>query len=376
MVKSSTDKIYSVTLKKLYIDQQIADHSVTRSIQARLNIPTETVQHSQQVYETVSLAQDPIKKGKEVLYLTRNRGAFFKKCPGTRHYTCCGYQILHVGTFCSMDCTYCILQIYFHPPILQYFVNHENLFAELDTVFAQKKIYRIGTGEFTDSLIWESWTDLSRQLVARFAIQDHAVLELKTKTTAIDRLQHLIHNRKTIVGWSLNTNHIIRSEERATAQLSARLKAAAKCESWGYPLAFHLDPLVIYEGCEEDYLQLIQDLFSYVAADNIVWISMGTLRFPPSLKTVIQKRFPDSKIIYEEFISGLDGKMRYFKPLRINLYRKIIACIRDHAPDAGVYLCMEDDEVWRESLGFVPGDVGGLPHMLDMCAAKVCRLEL
>jgi spore photoproduct lyase len=68
--------------------------------------------------------------------------------------------------------------------------------------------------------------------------------------------------------------------------------------------------------------------------------------------------------------------MRYFKPLRINLYRKIIACIRDHAPDAGVYLCMEDDEVWRESLGFVPGDVGGLPHMLDMCAAKVCRLEL
>jgi hypothetical protein len=28
---------------------------------------------------------------------------------------------------------------------------------------------RIGTGEFTDSLIWEPWTDLNPWLVERFA---------------------------------------------------------------------------------------------------------------------------------------------------------------------------------------------------------------
>jgi spore photoproduct lyase len=68
--------------------------------------------------------------------------------------------------------------------------------------------------------------------------------------------------------------------------------------------------------------------------------------------------------------------MRYFKPLRINLYRKVVACIRDHAPDAVVYLCMEDDEVWQKSLGFIPDDVGGLPHMLDQSAVKQCHLEI
>ncbi len=247
--------------------------------------------------------------------------------------------------------------------------------AELDTVLSQHKILRIGTGEFTDSLIWELWTDVSPLLVQRFATQNHAVLELKTKTTAIERLQNLNHNRKTIAAWSLNTNHIIHTEERATASLAARLKAAASCETWGYPLAFHFDPLILYEGCEEDYTRVIDNLYSQVSADSVVWISLGTLRFPPSIKTVIQKRFPNSKIIYEEFIKGPDGKMRYFKPLRIKLYRKIIACIRDHAPDAVVYLCMEDDEVWRKSLGFTPDDVGGLPHMLDMSAVKHCHLE-
>ena len=362
-------------ISKLFIDQQVVDHPTARSIRMRLNGPAEIVRSARQVYEAVSAAADPIQKGKEILYLTRNRGAFLKKCPGTSHYICCGYQILHIGTFCHMDCAYCVLQTYFHPPVLQYFVNHEDLMAELDRVLSPQKIVRIGTGEFTDSLIWESWTDVSRSLVRRFAAQNTAVLELKTKTTAIEQLQNLAHNRKTILAWSLNTNQIIRHEERATATLAARLKAAAKCEAWGYPLAFHFDPLVIYTGCEEDYRRVIEDLFSHVTADNIAWISLGTLRFPPALKTVIQKRFPDSKIVYEEFITGPDGKMRYFKPLRIQIYRKIIAFIRKHAPDTVVYLCMEDEEVWKKSLGVIPDHVGGLPKMLDMSAAKHCNLN-
>lgn len=363
-------------ISKLFIDKQVIDHPTARSIRLRLNVPTDIVESAGQVYEAVSAAADPVQRGKETLYLTRNRGAFLKKCPGTSHYTCCGYQILHIGTFCHMDCTYCILQTYFHPPVLQYFVNHEDLMAELDTVLAQKKIFRIGTGEFTDSLIWESWTDVSGRLIQRFACQDNAVLELKTKTTAIDRLQNLDHNRKTIAAWSLNTNRIIRQEERSTASLAARIKAAARCEAWGYPLAFHFDPLVIYDGCEQDYSRVVEELFSHVAADHIVWISLGTLRFPPSLKTMIQKRFPDSKIIYEEFITGPDGKMRYFKPLRIHIYREMIGFIRKHAPDTLVYLCMEDAEAWQKSLGVIPDDVGGLPKMLDQSAVRHCNLSL
>ena len=186
-------------ISNLFINRQVADHPMTRSIQSRLKLPSEEVQNAQQVYEAVSSAPDPVQRGKETLYLTRNRGAFLKKCPGTRHYTCCDYQILHIGSFCHMDCTYCVLQIYFHPPILQYFVNHEDLLAELDTILSQNKILRIGTGEFTDSLIWELWTDVSHLLVQRFATQNHAVLELKTKTTAIERLQNLDHNRKSLV---------------------------------------------------------------------------------------------------------------------------------------------------------------------------------
>ncbi len=151
--------------------------------------PGKSSANAQKVYDVVAAADDPIKKGKEILYLTKNKGAFVKMCPGTRHYTCCDYGILHIGTYCDMDCAYCIMQTYFHPPILQYFVNHEDLLNELGQLFNRPNISRIGTGEYTDSLIWEKWTHLSSLLVNRFAGQDKAVLEIKSKTTAVESLE-------------------------------------------------------------------------------------------------------------------------------------------------------------------------------------------
>lgn len=377
-VKSQNDlkpRFSSLTFSKLYIEQQVAHLPEVASIRSRLNIPSKIVETGQNIFDWVSCADDSVREGKKLLFLTRNKGSFIKDCPGTRVYTCCGYKILHIGTYCTMDCSYCILQSYFHPPVLQYFVNQDDLLAELDRLFLEKTVYRVGTGEFTDSLIWEAWTELTNLLIPKFAAQSHVVLELKTKTAAVKRLKTLSHNQKTIVSWSLNTPRIIKTEERHTASLSARLRAASKCAFWGYPVAFHFDPLIIYDGCEEEYMYVVKQLFAHVSSENIVWISLGSFRFIPALKSVIQKRFPSSKIIYGEFISGLDGKMRYFKPLRIELYRKIVSLIREYAPDVTIYLCMEDDEAWGKSVGFVPSDYGGLPKILDESAAKHCCLD-
>ncbi len=363
-----------MSIKKLYIDRQVADSPQVAPIAKRLGLAGEIVPDAQAVYDTISAATDPVRQGKKVLFLTRNKGAFIKECPGTRAYTCCGYEILHIGSFCQMDCAYCILQSYFHPPVLQYFVNHEDLFEELDAVFSDKQIHRIGTGEFTDSLIWELWTDLSAQLIPAFSAQKNAVLELKSKTTAIENLGKLVHRRKTITSWSVNTPKIIAREERGTASLTARLKAAATCESWGYPLAFHFDPIVLYHGCEKDYERTLKKLFSFVSPKNIVWVSLGSFRFMPALKPMIENRFPKSKIIYGEFITGLDGKMRYFKPLRMKIYQKIIDCIRELAPQTFIYFCMEDEDVWQACMGFSPSERGGLDRMLDEQAVKHCGL--
>ncbi|MDJ0784280.1 MAG: DNA photolyase [Desulfosarcinaceae bacterium] len=363
-------------IKTLFIDRAVAHLPAAASIQNRLGIPPRLVDGSEAVYACISRSSDPIQRGKEVLFLTRNKGTFLRECPGTRDYTCCGYKILHIGTYCTMDCAYCILQAYFHPPVLQLFLNHAAMQRELAAIFGRNEISRIGTGEFTDSLIWETWISLSKRLVPLFARQRRAILELKTKSTAIGHLAKLDHNRKTIIAWSLNTPQMIADAERGTASLDARLRAAVQCQKWGYPLAFHLDPMVIYDGCEVAYEALVDRLFTHVDSRNIAWISLGSFRFMPALKSIVQQRFPATKIIYGEFIPGLDGKMRYFQPLRTALYRRVAARIKAHAPDLMVYFCMEDAVVWEKALGMVPEGDAGLSRLLDAAARRVCDLSL
>jgi len=356
----------------LYIDKDVLTFTETKVICERLNISYQVVDSSEEVYSTFSNVDLPVEKGKKTLFLTKNKGKFVRQCPGTDYYTCCNYMILHIGTFCTMDCSYCILQSYFHPPLLQFYVNHTDLNESLDRLFLKKELTRIGTGEFTDSLIWEEIYPFAEKLVKKFSAQTHAVLELKTKTVNVNNLLSIHHNRKTILSWSLNTERILKSDERKTASIQARLTAAARCQEKGYPVAFHFDPLIIYPGCEEEYKNIIQQLFSSISADNIVWISLGSFRFMPGLKSIIEQRFSDSKIVYGEFIKGIDGKMRYFKPLRIRFYKKIISYIREFAPDVTVYFCMEDDEVWSKSMGFTPSEYGGLPRILDESASRHC----
>lgn len=363
-----------MAIEKLFVDSGLMQDKRTQSLCSQLGLTPQAIDGQNEIFQTVKSKTDPWREGKKILWLTTNKGNFFKKCPGTRSYLCCGYQILHLASYCTMDCAYCILQCYFHPPVLQFFLNQEQMYAELDTAFSQHKTLRIGTGEFTDSLIWEKWTDMTPNLVRRFAAQKYAVLEIKTKTVAIERLKNLGHNKKTIVAWSLNTPPMIASQERGTASLQARLRAAKQCQDWGYPLAFHFDPMFIYPGCEQAYQNVLRRLFNTIDADKIVWISMGTFRFMPALESIVKQRFPESDIIYGEFINGLDGKMRYFKPLRIDLYKAMVDWLRTHAPNVLVYLCMEDEDVWLKSFGFSPQSRGGLPQMLDDAARQHCDI--
>ena len=362
-------------LSQVYVDTAVIDLPETRRILERMGIAPVAVDTPAPVFEAARQHPDSIGAGKRLLYLTRNRGSFVKHCPGTRHYTCCGYRILHFAAYCTMDCSYCILQTYFHPPVLQYFVNIDPLRAELAALFAKGRIARIGTGEFTDSLIWERTTGIGRRLVKRFAGQTSAVLELKSKSVDIAGLEGIDHARKTIVSWSLNTPRVIASEERRTASLEARLSAAARCVQWGYPVAFHFDPMFLYDGCEAEYRDVVRRLFAAVPPEKVVWISLGTFRFMPALKPIIQDRFPDSKIVYGELVTGLDEKMRYFKPLRIEFYRKMVSWIRQAGGHVGVYFCMEDEEVWQRAAGVSPESEGGLERMLDRWAQHHCSLK-
>jgi spore photoproduct lyase len=355
-------------IREIHVEESCLDDPYARQIIERAQLPWNVVPDGGPPHNFDKPYPDNLTEGKQHLFLTRNRGHFFKPCPATREYRCCDYHVLNTGMNCPIDCVYCILQAYLNNPWLSFYVNVDDLLREVDSVLQHNrdKVYRIGTGEFTDSLAIDRLTNLSSILVTHMATQDNAMLELKTKSAVIENLEGLRHNGRTVIAWSLNSTQVLKREELRAATLQERLDAAVQCAEWGYKLAFHFDPIIDHEGWEEGYAETIDTLYRTVPADAIVWISLGALRYLPKLKDTGILRFPGSRMYFQEFIEGLDGKARYFRANRVRMYKRIYDRLKKYAAEKTcIYFCMESDEIWRDVMGFIPSEKGGVPAMLD-----------
>jgi spore photoproduct lyase len=306
-------------------------------------------------------------RGKQTLVLARQHGEFMKGCPGAGADVCCNYHVINFAFNCHLECTYCILQTYLDHPALVVFTNVEDLLNEVagEVSAAPDSFFRIGTGELADSLALDDLTCHSRILVPFFGRLPNAILELKTKSDCVGNLEGLDHRGRTVVSWSVNPAAVIRTDELKTATLQERLSAARRCQGWGYRLGFHFDPLIHYEGWEQDYEDTVRQVFAAVDPGSVAWVSLGALRFTPHLRDLLRERFPRSKIPYGEFIPGHHGKLRYFRPIREEMYSKMLAWIRQEAPDVFVYLCMESRTVWERTFADAPLSTSELSDRMD-----------
>jgi len=350
-------------IKKVILEEAASRHGFSDRILDRL--PSVPVQHVKEMKkESVS---ENLYMGKDTLHLHHYKGEFLKPCPGTKKYICCGYQILNVATNCPLDCSYCILQSYFNQPNLRVFANLEEELGHVLQVIDSNPdtVFRVGTGEFTDSLAIDPVTRWSDLLLPLFSTRKNAILELKTKTTEIERPIASGFRDRIILSWSLNSPFISAREEHKAASLKNRLKAAGKCQSEGFVLGFHFDPLIPHPNWKEEYLKTLELMDKYIDPNGIIWISLGSFRFMPGLKPIIRNRHPGTCVLDGEFIVGLDGKMRYFKPIRIDLYSFMRENLEKWHPSPGLYLCMESDDVWQKGLGWSPKNSMGLRGYLD-----------
>jgi len=352
--------------QKIYIDKKVKDYFITKNILKKA------------FYKEVEYIDDPCRilaqrrseknnifDSKKTLLLTEQRGNYIKRCPGTKRYLCCNYYFLNFSTNCPLECSYCILQTYINNPILTLFVNLDKLSHDLDNLLKNQhhRFFRIGTGELTDSMALDDITSYSKSIIPLFEKYDNALLELKTKTENIDDLPKLKHNNKIVTSWSLNPDKIIKKEEMKTSSLKERLDAAQKCQKKGYKIGFHFDPIINYPSWEEDYREVIEKMSVRIDPKNIIWISLGGLRFNPPLKSIVKERFPKTEIFLGELIPCSDGKMRYLKPIRVEMYKKMVKWIKRNCPNVFIYFCMESKDVWAKVFGWSPKNNKGLENL-------------
>ena len=307
------------------------------------------------------------RKGKKALYVEEKKGTSFDTCATIgSEYVCCNVKVLKSVTNCPFDCSYCFLQNYLTNGTMSAVGNTQSLIEEVKQRLEEQpwRFFRIGTWELGDSLALEKDINQASELIMAFKNLPNAVLELKTKSDCVDTILDLDHGNKTVVSWSINPAKIIDEQEHKTASLQKRLAAMKKVEAAGYPIGLHFDPMIYYPEWEADYHELIDQIFDTISPKSLAWVSVGSLRFNPEMKQKMALNFPKSYIHSQEMILGPDGKIRYVKPLRLNMYKSFMKKLNSYLdPQTVLYFCMERFDVWEKILGYSPRSIGHLDYI-------------
>ncbi len=345
---------YTDLFDRVYIKKQIQDIPQTSKVTSYLHsLPVHIVGDKENI--------PPEHLNSRTLFISGPRGETVGHCPGSKGRLCCNYLTVDLYLGCSLGCSYCIMRSYLNfYPLTVYLPADRSIERILEIVSNNPhKTIRIGTGEVGDSLLLDPLFDLSKEFISRLARYPNVYFELKTKTDFVDHLLAVPEKGNTVIGFSLNPEQLISSEEPYAASLERRLAAAEKAVESGYLLSFHFDPIIRINGWEKLYRETALRLGRF-PREKIAWISMGTMRYPPQLK----ERLGNRPYLFDEFVGGSDGKYRYLQRNRIRMYTTVVDAIR-RVCGAPVYLCMESPIVWKRVFGGLPSRMGPTGWIFD-----------
>lgn len=336
-------------IDRVFVDEAAAASALARRVSELF--PADRIQTvSERPWAAGTLSAKEFDRSKRNLFITPFKGHFFKRCPGAKPgLTCCNYFVLNLGLQCDMNCSYCYLQSFINSPVMTAYSNLDQALEELARLKrdmgAQK--LRIGTGEVIDSLSLDPITLFSRDLIAFFRDVPNWTLEFKTKSALVDQFLDCDHAGNVLVSWSVNPQHIIEREEHGTASLADRLAAAERCRSRGFPVAFHIDPMIWHPDWQTNYGALVDEICARFQPADVQTISLGALRFQPEQRAMMRERFGlNSYVTRAEMFPGPDGKMRYAQELRSEMLEFALKRFQAHSREWRVFLCMETPETW------------------------------
>lgn len=314
------------------------------------------------------MSAEDFDRSKRVLLLTPFRGQFFKRCPGAtqkKALACCNYHVLNLGQQCNFNCSYCYLQSYINSRTMKLYTNIDSALTELREMAEEHGAlpFRVGTGEVIDSLSMDPITLFSRKLVGFFRDYPKWTLEFKTKSAEVEQFLDEPHAGNVVVSWSINPTWVVQTEEHGTAPLHERLKAARRCLDRGFQIAFHIDPMIYFEGWQKHYRELTEQILSQFRPEEVNVISVGTLRYQPEQRQMMKERFGlASRVLQGEMFPSESGKMRYPQHLREEMFKFLVGQFRQSAQGSQwrIFFCMETPETWISAYEDTPMKVPGL----------------
>ncbi len=274
-------------------------------------------------------------------------------CPNYWHFSPYG--------FCPYGCRYCYLAgtpgVKFSPSVKIY-VNLPEMLQQIDAIarrLATPTAFYLG--KLQDSLALDSLTAYSTVLVPFFAEHPWARLTLLTKSAYVDRLLDLEHRGHSVLSWSVNPPEVSSLFEENIPGVNERLDAMRRVSERGYPVRAIMMPIIPIDGWQDVYSAFTKRLLETVPIRRL---TLGGICIYRGARDLMERKMGARNVVSEHIDRASpkaeDGRARYPRSVRQEIYSLIIQSARRLQPHLDIALCLEEKALW-ESTG-LQGNIG------------------
>ncbi len=267
-------------------------------------------------------------------------------CPNYWHFSPYG--------FCPYGCKYCYLAgtpgVKFSPSVKIY-VNLPEMLLEIDRVaWRQRTSTAFYLGKLQDSLALDPLTAYSTVMVPFFAEHPWARLTLLTKSAHVDYLLDLEHQGHSILSWSVNPPEVSAMFEENVPGIDERLQAMRRAAEHGYPVRAIMMPIIPIEDWQDLYTTFTRRLLETAPIQRL---TLGGICIYRSARDLMERKMGMRNTVSEHIdraslVAG-DGRARYSRSLRHEVYSLIIETARRLRPDLEIALCLEERALWEST---------------------------
>lgn len=264
----------------------------------------------------------------------------------TENHKISDFLVPYTSSGCSAMCLYCYLVCNYNKcSYLRLFVNREKMFEKIvKTAENSDRDLKFEIGSNSDLILENEITGNLEWTIPQFAKTNKGSITFPTKFHQIESLLPLEHGGKTIFRMSVNPKEIIKKIEIGTSSLEKRIKAANDMCEAGYPTGILIAPIVLTEGWERMYGELLEQLAEQLTPKlkkqltlEIIFMTYSNIH-----RFINNEAFPNSMQLYdEELMTGrARGKYGYKNNVRFEAEEFLKLEIAKKLPEAKiVYIC-------------------------------------
>ncbi len=350
-MKSLRKDYYNPFFSHIYVEEAMQDHLRTKRILQRFpDANVILIGHYKDVFCRKGQNYILQQQSQNLILAAKQGSLIYEGAPVCQNFGNENFYYTSCIMNCIYDCEYCYLKGMYPSGNIVIFVNLEDIFAKIRHHLKEHPMYLCISYD-TDLMALEQITGYTEEWIT-FAKEQSGLmysgtmpLKIEIRTKAADILFWQRHTPipGVIYAITLSPQAVIDACEHKTPSLHQRLASVKEAIRRGFPVRLCFDPMIYCKNWEQQYGEMLRQVFTEIDMDKLENVSVGTFRVSQDYLKKMRKNQPQSAVIQFPYQND-NGVYHYSRELTHQMEGFLVDSLTKKLPKDKIFLWENEEK--------------------------------